>query len=864
MPHTILGHAVQRREDPALLTGAARFVADLACEGTLVAHFVRSQVAAGSVRRLDVTEAAAAPGVVGVFTAADLDLPDLQPGPGPRPGGQGSGAAGQRSGAASQRSSAGSPGRLPGGPPADPNTPSLGRPCLARSDVRFVGEALAVVVATSPAAAVDAAELVVVEVDEREPVLDPLAAAGAGTSPTRASAGTPPAAEAAGAGTRRPATEDGDLLVDPALGTNVVVDVPPTLDAETALEGADVVVRATFRNQRVAPAPLEPNGALAAPGATGGVDIWASTQSPFGVRAVVASALGLDPDQVRVVAPAVGGGFGAKGGAYPEVVVVAALARRLGRPVRWVETRSENLVAMTHGRGQVQQVALGARRDGTLVGLAARTVTDCGAYAWRGAIATMTSRLMGAGPYRLDRVSLHTQAVLTNTTPTGPYRGAGRPEAAAMLERAMDLLAAELDLDPAELRRRNLLSPAELPHDTPTGAAYDSGDYPGALALALETAGYDELRAEQAARLTAHMASSSRGSTPLDGRASRPEGQSALASGVAPGPPAQPTRLLGIGIASFVEVSGSGWEYGGVTVEPDGTVTVRSGSAPHGQGHETVLAQVTAEVLGVDPQAVRVVHSDTAAVARGIGTFGSRSGQLAGSAVHVAAVAVLDRARKLAADSLEAAVEDLEAGPGGITVAGTPTRGLRWAELAALAAEEGAELAAAGDFSQDQGTYPYGTHVAVVEVDTETGGVTLRRLVAADDCGRILNPLVVEGQVHGGLAQGVAQALYEAVAYDAAGNPLTTNLAEYAMPAAPELPSYELASLAVPTPRNPLGAKGIGESGTVGATAAVQNAVLDALRPLGVHHLDMPLTPERIWSALAASTMAASGRNGTA
>jgi len=783
VPHTILGHAVRRREDPALLTGAARYVADLPLEGTLSVRFVRSQAAAGAIRRLDTTDAAAAPGVVGVFTAADLALPDLPPGPAPRP------AAG---------------------------VPALGRPCLARAEVRFVGEALAVVVATSEAAAADAAELVVVEIDDRPPVLEPLGAA-----------------------------ELGSPLVDPALGTNVVVDLPAAIGAAEALEGAEIVVRATFRNQRVAPVPLEPNGALAAPGAAGGVDVWASTQSPFGVRAVVASSLGLDPVDVRVVAPAVGGGFGAKGGAYPEVVVVAALARRLGRPVRWAETRSENLVAMTHGRGQVQEVALGARRDGTLVGLAARTVTDCGAYAWRGGIATMTARLMAAGPYRLERVSLHTQAVLTNTTPTGPYRGAGRPEATAMLERAMDLLAAELGLDPAELRRRNLLSPAELPHDTPTGASYDSGDYPGALALALETSGYDALRAEQAARLAARATPASGAATPLDGKAPRVE--------------AHGSRLLGIGIASFVEVSGSGWEYGGVSVEPDGTVTVRSGSAPHGQGHETVLAQVTADVLGVDPETVRVVHSDTAAVARGIGTFGSRSGQLAGSAVHVAAVTVLERAKRLAADALEAAVEDLEAGPAGITVAGTPTRGLRWAELAALAAEDGAELAAAGDFTQEQGTYPYGTHVAVVEVDAETGGVTLQRLVAADDCGRVLNPLVVEGQVHGGLAQGIAQALYEAVAYDSAGNPLTTSLAEYAMPAATELPSYELASLAVPTPRNPLGARGIGESGTIGATAAVQNAVIDALRPLGIRHLDMPLTPERVWTAIAAS-----GPSGTA
>ena len=430
---------------------------------------------------------------------------------------------------------------------------------------------------------------------------------------------------------------------------------------------------------------------------------------------------------------------------------------------------------------------------------------------------------MGSGVYRIPRIAFRSMAVVTNTTPTGPYRGAGRPEAAALLERAMDLLAAELDLDPAELRRRNFIPPGEFPYRTPTGATYDSGDYAAALDRALELAGYDRLRAEQAAR---------RG--------------------------AGDRRLLGIGISSYAEISGVGGEFGAVSVEPDATVTVTTGTSPHGQGHETVFAQIAASVLGVPFESVRVVHSDTAVVPRGVGTFGSRSGQLGGSAVFRAGEAVVARARELAAHLLEASVDDIvRLDDGRFGVAGVPARALSWADLAAASADGAARpggtdggLRATHDFEQEA-TFPFGAHVAVVEIDADTGAVTLLRLVAVDDCGTVLNPTIVEGQIHGGLAQGVAQALYEAVMYDTDGNPLTSTLADYAVPGPTELPNWETAHTVTATPHNPLGAKGVGESGTTGSTPAVQNAVVDALRPYGVRHLDMPLTPERVWRAMA-------------
>ena len=514
-------------------------------------------------------------------------------------------------------------------------------------------------------------------------------------------------------------------------------------------------------------------------------------------------------------APWVGGGFGAKGGTYPEQVLVAALARRLGHPVRWVETRTENLLGMTHGRAQVHDLTVGARRDGTLGGLRVRGWADVGVYPVRGAFIPMVTRFMSAGVYRWQRHDFSAVAVVTNATPTGPYRGAGRPEAAALCERAVDLVAAELGMDPAVVRRRNFPTPDEFPFATVTGAVYDTGDYAKSLDTALELVGYEEWRAKQRDRRR---------------------------------DPAAP--LLGIGIGCYVETSGNGAEFGAVSVEDDGTVVVTSGSVPHGQGHETMWAQIASATLGVSLESVRVVHSDTSRVDHGTGTFGSRSLQLAGSAVLRASEQVLIQARMLAADLLEAAPDDVVAfDDGRIGVAGVPASGRTWAELAVIARDRRSPLAHALDFEQS-GTFPFGCHIAVVEIDQETGRVAIQDLVAVDDCGTVINPLLATGQVHGGVAQGIAQMLFEEMRYDAAGNPLTATLLDYAVPSAAELTRFRTAHTVTTTPKNPLGAKGIGESGTTGSISALWNAVVDALSPLGIHHLDPPFTPMRVWQAM--------------
>jgi aerobic carbon-monoxide dehydrogenase large subunit len=743
---TILGHSIDRREDPGLLTGATRFLADLPDDGHLHAVFVRSTVAHGTVRTVDVTEAGSAAGVVAAFVAGDLDLP---------------------------------PARAFG------REEHLARPLLATDRVRYVGEPVAVVVAESLPAAVDAAELVVVDVDPLPAVIDVL-----------------------------DALEPDAARLFEEHGSNVVLDLAPD-PAPDLFADADVVVTAELRHNRVAPVTLENNGVLAVPDGPEAITVWVSTQSVFGVRNDIRYALGLEPEQVRIRAAAIGGGFGAKGGVYPEQVVIAAVAHRLQRPVRWAETRSENLTGMTHGRSSVHQLEVGARSDGTIVAMRARVVADAGAYSSRGVFIPFVTQRMASGTYRIPRLEIRPTVVVTNTTPTGPYRGAGRPEAAALCERAVDLVADELGLDPVDVRRRNLVPPDAFPYTTPTGATYDSGDYEGALDLVLELADYDALRAEQARRREAGA-----------------------------------QVELGVGVSCYVEVSGQGSEFGSVTVEDDGTVTVVTGSVPHGQSHETVWAQIASSVLGVPVERIRVVHSDTALVDHGTGTFGSRSLQLAGSAVQRAATEVLDRARQVVADHLEASVDDVAVlDDGRLGVVGTPARALDWAEVAGVAADAEVELATALDFEQ-QATYPFGAHVAVVEIDTETGRVDLRRMVGVDDCGRVIAPQLAEGQVHGGMAQGIAQVLFEQVVFDDDGNPLTATLADYAVPSAADLVAFEAAHTETPSPNNPLGAKGIGESGTTGSIAAVWNAVIDGLEPFGVRHLDPPFTAERVWRAI--------------
>ena len=662
-----------------------------------------------------------------------------------------------------------------------PTLDLFARPPIASDVVRFVGDIVAVAVAESRGQAADAAAAVFVDYEPLTAVIDP-AAALASTSPA----------------------------VHAGKGDNQVSAID--FGEPDALQGADVVVRARFVNQRLAAVPLEGNAVAAEPDGDGGLRIWTSTQVPFSVRFTVSEQAGIPEEKVRVIAPDVGGAFGAKLAMYPEQSIIAVVAHRLQRSVEWTETRSENLASMTHGRAQLHNIVLGATREGKLVGLEAEIIGDVGAYPilWSTTSPTYTAQ-MSPGVYAIAKVHVHVELATTNTTPVSAYRGAGRPEAVSLIERAMDMLALELDIDPAELRRRNLIE-GEFPYTTATGMTYDSGNYARALDAALDAAGYADLRAEQRAR--------------------RERGD----------------RLqLGIGISAYVEVTGVGspMERGAAKAEPDGSFTVQAGTTPSGQGHETAFAQVAAAVLGVPFERINVVTSDTGLVASGDGSYGSRSLQLGGSAVRAACVSLVDKAREAAARRLEADVDDIENRDGGFGVRGVPASVVSWKDLAAAET-----LIAAEDFFQFDTTFPFGCHVAVAEVDVETGEARAIRHVAVDDCGTVLNPILVEGQIHGGVAQGIAQALYEEFVYDDEGNPRTGTLADYAMPTIGEVPPIETISIETPTPNNPLGVKGVGEAGTIGSTAAVQNAVIDAVAHLGVRHIDMPLNPMRVWEAI--------------
>ncbi|HEX7248587.1 MAG TPA: xanthine dehydrogenase family protein molybdopterin-binding subunit [Actinomycetota bacterium] len=764
LPPSTFGVAALRSEDPRFLTGRGRYVENLPIEGALRAVFARSIMPHARVNVVQTDAAREMPGVAGVFTATDLDLPRMPP------SGNVEGATGTLEGL-------------------------FGREVLARDVVRFVGEPVAIVVADSLAHAEDAAEAVVGEYEPLEAVIDVEAALAPGSP-----------------------------VLWPEHGSNVAATSSSSWN-DDVLEGSDVVVRARFVNQRLAPVPMEGNSIAVEPHGDGTYTAWVSTQVPFDVRDDLADALGVERAAVRTIAPDVGGGFGAKLQVYPEYLAVAAAAARLGRPVRWIESRSEGMVALTHGRAQVQHVEVGARRDGTIVGLRADLIADMGAYPIAAFLPNTTQEML-SGVYAIGRIASRARSVVTNATPVAPYRGAGRPEATALVERAIDMVAAELELDPIEVRRRNLIQPDAFPHRTAAGTVYDTGEYERVLGEARRLAGYDALRAEQAARRerSDHLA-------------------------------------LGIGVASYVEITSfSSKEFASVEVHADGAVTVLTGTSPHGQGHETAFAQLASGVLGVPFDAVRVVHSDTGLVRRGAGTWGSRSLQAGGSSVFERCGEVLERARAIAAHALEADVHDVELDDGGgFAVRGAPERAIGLARVAEIAADasrlpDGMEpgLLAEGVYREPASTFPFGAHIAVVEVDTETGDVRLVRHVAVDDCGRVLNPALVEGQVHGGLAQGIAQALYEEVRYDDQGNPITSTLTTYAMPTAAEFPHFETARTETTTPVNPLGVKGIGESATIGSTPAVQNAVIDALSPWGVRHLDLPLTPERVWRALAA------------
>jgi carbon-monoxide dehydrogenase large subunit len=755
MVGSILGTRVLRVEDPDLLTGKGTFIANLRVPGLRHAAFVRSSMAHARLTSVDVSEARRAPGVTAVLTAEDLGIEPFH-------------------------------GFMV-------LNAHCARPPLATDKVRFVGEPIALVIAETAAQAEDAAELVIVDYDPLDAVVDPEAALDA----------------------------DAPLQFE-EMGTNLAAGSRDPADPDP-LASASHIVRLRIENQRVAVVPMEGNAIAVIPGDDGaGHDlvVYVSTQMPHGLHTTLCRLLELDADRVRVVTPHVGGGFGAKAGVAAEHLVVTAAARQVGCPLSWIEGRSENLVAMPHGRGQVDYVEMGFDDDARITGMRLRVVSDAGAYAgFGGALAIGPTRLMAQGVYRIPAIRYDVAAAVTNTTPMGAFRGAGRPEATELLERVMDVAADELGVDPVELRRRNLLDADAFPMTSVMGAAYDSGDYRRALDEALRVADYEELRAEQ------------------DRRRKRGD-----------------RVALGIGVAVYVEVTagGGGKEFGQVEVHDDGTATIRVGTSSHGQGHATSFAMIVADRLGIPLESVRFIQSDTAEVPRGGGTGGSRSLQIGGNAVRQAAEDVLTLAKELAAAALEASVEDIVVTEDGrIGVAGVPARALDWPRLAQLAAGDGRQLSAAVDFVQSGATFPFGAHVSVVEVDLDTGAVKPIRHVAVDDCGRILSPLIVTGQQHGGIAQGMSQALWEQVVYDLDGNPLTANLADYAMPSAAEFPSFEASNTETPSPLNPLGAKGIGESGTIGSTPSVHNAVIDALSHLGVRHIDMPCTPVRVWRAIA-------------
>ncbi len=694
---------------------------------------------------------------------------------------------------------------FPGLPSMGGPQPSLERPHLATDTVRFVGEPIAVVVGRDRYAAADGAAAVQVDYDPLPPVASLDAA-----------------------------LAEGAPLLFPDLGTNVVSQVPMADDAEAELAAAPHRAHLRLVNQRLAAAPMEPSAAAADWGPTD-LTVWASCQAPHAVRARLGELLGKPSHEIRVIAPDVGGGFGAKASWYPEFVLTALLSKRLGRPVKYLETRSENMVSMTQGRDQVDEVDVGFDDEGRILVLRADILQDVGGYPYGDAVGLpFLTMIMAAGCYRVPKVATGFRAVVTNTTPVSSYRGAGRPEGSYLIERVVDLIADELGLDPVEVRRRNFIPRDAFPYATHLGTEYDSGDYAASLSKLLEMIDLEGLRREQAARRD---------------DASRP--------------------LLGIGFSTFVEMGGfgpsslmegfgllGGWESARARVNPDGSVVLLVGTSPHGQGHETMFAQIAADVLPVPFEQISVVHGDTAAVQEGIGTFGSRSAPIGGEAVKRAAGRALEKARQVAAHLLEAAPEDLEVSDGRFTVRGSPDRGLDWSEVANKAyratqigdLEVGIEATAV--FDPPNNTFPSGAHCCLVEVDRETGRVTLLRYVAVDDCGTVINPLTAKGQIMGGVAQGIAQALYEKVVYTEDGQPLTTTLAEYLVPSAAEIPRFDVAHTVTPTPTNSLGAKGLGESGATAAPQAVVNAVVDALSHLGVRDLEMPLTPERVWRAM--------------
>ena len=777
MSTRIFGSGIRRREDPRLITGSAAYTDDLTLPRMVHAAMLRSPHAHARITSIDTSRASAAPGVVAVYTHADTEG-GLQPAP--------------------------CAWLLP-----DSDLKIADYHCLAKDVVRYVGDIVAVVVAESRYAAEDALELIDVGYEPLPAVTDPEAAAAEGAPQLH-----------------------GEIAGNQAFHWQVAGG-----DVDAAFAGAEVVVSDRIVQQRLIPNAMEPRAALASyTPATGELTVWNTTQNPHIVRFLTSLVLGISEDKIRVIAPEVGGGFGSKIAAYPADFLTMFCSRKLGRPVKWNETRTENYQATTHGRDHVQHVELAAKQDGTLLGLRCTVHAGMGAYLSTAApgIPTILHGLMLSGVYSLPAVKEDVYGVYTNGTPVEAYRGAGRPEATFMLERMMDVLAARLDMDPADVRRKNLIPKFEDGHDVVTSLTYDSGDYPGALDRVLSHADYAGLRARQKAG-------------PVNG------------------------VYTGLGLAAYVEICGLGpsqvagaigfqgglWESAIVRFHPSGKVHVFIGASPHGQGEETTFAQIVGSELGVSPQDVKVFHGDTDTTPMGWGTYGSRTTAVGGAALALTARKIRDKAKVIAAHLLEAAVEDMDYEDGKFFVKGAPDQHKTIGDIALMAnvawnLPKGIEagLEASTFYDPPNFTFPFGAHLAVVEVDAETGAVALKRYVALDDCGPQINPVIVEGQVHGGVVQGVGQALWEEAVYDDGGQLVTGSMLDYALPRADLLPDIEVLSTVTPSPHHPLGVKGIGEAGTIASTAAVYNAVLDALRPMGVSSIRMPLTPERVWRAI--------------
>ena len=776
MTTQVFGSSIKRREDPKLITGRGSYVDDIKIVGMLHVAIVRSPHAHANIGCIDASAARASEGVVAVFTGEELQE---------------------------------QLGSLPVGWPV-PDTKEVPHPPLAVDKVRYVGDAVAAVVAASPTLAADAAELVEVDYEPLDAVvsMDDALADGA------------------------------PQLHDDAPNNTAFEWEVGGGDVDQAQAEAEVVISQRLINQRLIPNAMEGRGVVADynPG-TNQLTMWTSSQIPHLVKLLMALVTGHPEHLIRVIAPDVGGGFGSKLYLYAEEVITGIVAKQLGRAVKWTEQRQEAYLATTHGRDHVSDVTIMGNRDGTITGLNGTTRANMGAYlsTFAPAIPTYLYGLMFVGPYDFPNVRCKVIAPFTNTTPVDAYRGAGRPEATYLIERMVDLFADEIGMDPAEVRRKNFIPPFDDSYEIPLGVMYDSGNYEAALDRALEMIGYENFKEEQA-----------------QARSER--------------------RLVGIGFCSYVEICGGApsaiavtlgaraglWESAIVRVHPTGKATVYTGSSAHGQGHETTFAQLAASELGVPVEDVDVVHGDTGQVQFGTGTFGSRSAAVGGGAIHMSVAKIKEKARRLAAHLLEAAPEDIVYEDGKLFVAGAPAEAKTIQEIALAAhvyAEdlpEGIEpgLEATSYFDPKNFTWPFGTHAAIVEIDPDTGAVTLQRYIAVDDVGNVINPMIVDGMVHGGIAQGVGQALQEEAVYDDDGQLLTGSMMDYAVPTAETFPMYESDRTVTPTPVNPMGVKGAGETATIAASPAVINAVVDALSPLGVRHIDMPAKPENVWRAI--------------